>query len=775
MNNTQKKIYNPLWKRLPREFVRDLPKYLVIFAFLTIMIGFISGEVVGGDSMLAAYNESFEKYKVEDGHFELKETASDKLLRQIQGEHIRLSECFRKDLPAGIPDDQKKWTIRVYEKRKKRNLECLMQGAFPKKRDEVALDRMFADNNGLKVGDPVVLSGKKFRISGLVALSDYSTLFKNNTDIMFDSLEFGVGIVSEKGWKRLPKEKTAFVYAYSYLFPPATKEREAEVADDLRQALWTKAAMDGNEIKDFVPRYLNQAIQFTADDFGSDQVMSVLLLYILIAVIAFIFAITTSNTIEREAPVIGTLRATGYTRMELLGHYMAMPVTVTLLAAILGNVLGYTVFKDMVAALYYNSYSLPTFVVRWNARAFLMTTFVPLILMFTINAWIISSRLKLSPLRFLRRDLSRSRKGKRQAMDWQKLGFFGRFRLRIIISNLPGYGVLVFGLVLVNLLLIFGMGFPSALRSYQSHIGEYMLARYQYILKNPDGTKDKKAEKFLLQGLETASGVRIGEDVSVYGFDKTSKNLEDYIDVREIPQNDEAAVLASSAYQTKFQLHEGDRILLKAKYAHTYYSFVVTGFVDYPGSICVFMDIGAARRVFGLAEDAYTGYLSDRELSDIKDKNIASVVTRDDVTAVSRQLEHSMGSFMDIFDVFCVILAVLLIFLLTKQIIEQSEGAISLTKVLGYYHTEIASLYLVATSLVVVFGSLVGIGLGKCVIDLVWRAFMVNYNGWIDFRMEPVTYLRIFGLDLLAYAVVAGVDWIRIRLVSMEQALKVAE
>lgn len=51
---------NPLWKRLPRELKSDFGKYIVIFLFLTLTIGFVSGFLVADDSMLAAYDEGFE-------------------------------------------------------------------------------------------------------------------------------------------------------------------------------------------------------------------------------------------------------------------------------------------------------------------------------------------------------------------------------------------------------------------------------------------------------------------------------------------------------------------------------------------------------------------------------------------------------------------------------------------------------------------------------------------------------------------------------------------
>ena len=86
----------------------------------------------------------------------------------------------------------------------------------------------------------------------------------------------------------------------------------------------------------------------------------VMLLYIIIVIMAFVFGITTSNTIAKEAGVIGTLRASGYTRGELAQHYMTLPVIVTLIGALIGNILGYTAFKDVCAGMYYGSYSLPT-------------------------------------------------------------------------------------------------------------------------------------------------------------------------------------------------------------------------------------------------------------------------------------------------------------------------------------------------------------------------------------------------------------------------------
>ena len=140
-------------------------------------------------------------------------------------------------------------------------------------------------------------------------MPDYSCLFENNNDAMFDAKLFGVAIVSPEAFARFEKDQLHYDYAWKYDTEPATDAEEKEVSEDLMEAVNGVVSL-----KDFLPRYENQAIQFTGEDMGSDRAMMIVLLYIIIVILAFVFAVTTANTIEKEANVIGTLRASGYRR-----------------------------------------------------------------------------------------------------------------------------------------------------------------------------------------------------------------------------------------------------------------------------------------------------------------------------------------------------------------------------------------------------------------------------------------------------------------------------
>lgn len=380
---------NPLHKRLPREFFGEFGKYLVIFLFMTATIGFVSGFLVAGGSMIKAYEDSFEKYNIEDGHFVLDREASGELLSELERDKVTIyPDFYREEETDHDLDGSTDSILRIFKERTQVNKICLMKGELPKETNETAIDRMYADNNEISVGDTIEAGGKELTVTGLVALSDYSALFSDNSDMMFDSLKFGVAVMTEEGWESFGEKNIHYSYSWKYENAPEDEIEEKEYSDDFLKVLAKQAVIDS-----YVPRYSNQAIQFTGDDMGGDKAMMIVLLYILIVILAFVFSVTINHTIAKEAAVIGTLRASGFTRGELLRHYLAMPMLVTLLAAVVGNILGYTVFKNIVVSMYYGSYSLPTYETIWNGEAFVLTTVIPMLLMLATNVLSLARRL----------------------------------------------------------------------------------------------------------------------------------------------------------------------------------------------------------------------------------------------------------------------------------------------------------------------------------------------------------------------------------------------
>lgn len=815
----EKKIKNPLGRRVFRELRDEWQKYLVIAIFLTLIIGFVSGMYVANNSMLTSNDEAIDSNRQEDGHFILKNRADDDLVRAIEsGKKADLKAYLPKEaydkaaeaydlnkssevVPVTVYEDffynlketrfrrdngedkDNKGDIRVYKVRNDINKAELMEGRMPRTENEIAVDRMHASNVNIHVGDWIRAGGQKYKVTGLMSSIDYSTMFEDNNDIMFDAIGFDVGLVTGKGFDRL-RDEGSIKYNYGFLYAEEAGDgklhragdqvQEKKWSDSFLKALLTQVTVSdsSSEIADYMPNYQNQAIHFTTDDMGSDMAMAGVILYILIAVMAFIFAITTSNTITREAPVIGTLRASGYSRGELLRHYITMPVTVTVLAAVLGNILGYTVFKNVVVGMYYNSYSLMPYKTIWTPDAFVNTTVIPLILMFLINLIVISVKLRHSPLDFLRRDLRKSKKARAVRLPHWK--FMNRFRLRVLLQNKAGYLVIFLGVFFVMLMLSMAVGMPETLDHYQANAGKMMLASHQVILTDYRDENDQvlttdtaSAEKFALTELKhTDESAGHEEDVSVYSLQKDS----DYVKgIGDLKDNE---VLISESFADKFGLSEGDKLSLPEKYEDKTHHFLVAGTVSTAGSLAAYMPISAFRTEFDMDPAAFSGYMANEKISGIPSKYVAQEITPRSITKMTDQLDHSMGSYMLYFQYLCVILAAVLLFLMTKLIIERNEKSISMTKILGYTNGEIASIYLVSTTIAVVLSELVGELLAVQVVRKLWRLVMLRMDGYFGFVMSGGGYLKMFILVFIGYLIVMFLDFRRIRRIPMDEAIK---
>ena len=765
---------NPLCRRIPKELKDDFGKYIVIFLFMVITTGMVSGFLVAGESMKQTYDQSFDKYNVEDGHFALNSEATDDMKKAIEDEGVTLYDMPYYDLDMSIKKsdgktdntsaDGERRTLRIFEVRHDVNKMCTMKGSLPDGDDELAIDRMFAENNDIEIGDELEVGGRDYKVCGYVALSDYSTMFQNNNDTMFDATIFGVAVVTGTEFDRLPENGREWSYVWKYNDGmPDDEKKEKKLADDLLKTVYTQAMMNGITVDTFIPRYQNQAINFTGEDIGSDTEMMKWFEYIVIVILAFIFAVTISNTLTKEASVIGTLRASGYTKWELLIHYISLPVIVTFVAAIVGNILGYTCFKDMGAQLYYDSYSLTKYETIWNADAFVLTTVIPLIIMIVVNLLVVNNKLKLSPLRFLRHDLSRSRRKKAVKLPHWK--FMTRFKTRVILQNIPGYVVMLIGIYFAQVLMMFGLMLNPLLEHYQDDVLDNMLAAHQYVLDSQVETSVDSAETYCVKTLKTTGD--IDDEIMVYGIHEDSRYFP-----KKLKDGD---VLVSDGYEDKYGLSDGDEIKLKENYGDDIYKFKLTGSVKYPSTLAIFMTEDDFRQTFGLDEGYFTGYFSDEELTDISD-HVVSEITKDDLIKVSRQLKKSMGSMFYIVIAFSLLMFMLLVYLLTKLIVERNTISISMVKILGYDGREIGKLYLSSTTIMVAVVTVIDILLSYVSLKVIYRAMLTEMlSGWLPIYMAPWIFPLMFVLSFACYLVIALMQMKKIKKIPMDEALKNVE
>lgn len=504
----------PLAKRLPRELRRNIGKYLGIFLLMCGSIALTSGFLLAAHSIGCLIDDMRDDYTIEDGRVTTSFEATDEQLKAAEDAAedvggVTLYKNFSIDaiIKKAVGDDGTKRTLRTYAHRTKVDIASYCEGRQPKADDEVAIDRVFATNNDLAVGDGIELEGRTYTICGIMTQSDSQALFLNNSDFTVNTITYGVAEVTDAGFAALEDAGGAPAYTYSFTFT----DRDLSTADrtDAEQDMVEALADADARVDDLIDADSNQGIGYARDDVDGDSMMWTTLLNIIIVIMAFVFVVLTDATIEEESAIIGTLLASGYRRREIVLHYLALPAIVGVVAALLGTALGVAFFTEPMRSLYYGSYSLPPFQVYWSWEIFVKCAVVPAAALILITLVGLLRKMGKTPLQFLRHEASGKSGTKRGLQLPERMGFVSRFRLRIFLRNLGNFATLFVGIAFGSLLLLFGLAILPTMTHYADNLETSLVAKHQYTLKAPlelEGTAEERGQWAALERLQSVDG-----------------------------------------------------------------------------------------------------------------------------------------------------------------------------------------------------------------------------------------------------------------------------
>ncbi|WP_417063264.1 ABC transporter permease [Ellagibacter isourolithinifaciens] len=504
----------PLARRLPRELKHNIGKYLGIFLLMCGAIALTSGFLLAAHSIGCLIDNMHDEYTIEDGRvitaFEATDAqleAAEDAAESVGGAVFYKNFSIDADIKKPTGDDSTKRTLRTYEHRTEVDIASYCEGTEPQEDDEVAVDRVFAKNNELAVGDTVELSGRAYTICGIMTQPDSQALFPNNSDFTVNTITYGVAEVTDAGFTALEDAGGAPTYTYSFVF----NDRDLSVADrtDAEEDI-VKALTDADaRVDDLIDAGSNQGIGYARDDVDGDSAMWTTLLDIIIVIMAFVFVVLANATIEEESAIIGTLLASGYRKREIVLHYLALPAIVGILAAGLGCALGVAFFTEPMRNLYYGSYSLPPFHVYWSWEIFVKCAVVPAAALILITLVGLLRKMGKTPLQFLRHEASSKSGTKRGLRLPERMGFVARFRLRIFLRNLGNFATLFVGVAFASLLLLFGLAILPTMTHYADNLETSLVAEHQYTLKAPlelEGSAEERGQWAALERLQSIDG-----------------------------------------------------------------------------------------------------------------------------------------------------------------------------------------------------------------------------------------------------------------------------
>ncbi len=821
-------MMSPLAKRIPRELLGNLGKYLGIFVMMLVAISFVTGFLAAAKSLESIILGMRSTYTIEDARFTVTNKLKPAVLDRLRGTDeddedkltCRVLEDFYYNASASTSANSSVtlhlWTV---PQREKVNKPAYAQGTAPQAANEVALDRVFCANNKLSVGDTLQIQGRSFMLTGILTLPDAQALFEDNSAFTFNAITYGVGLVGADGAAALEDGGLAPSYLYSVLFDDSSLSQNDRVSQEYR----LRRILNDEDIyfMDFLDQSANQGIGYALDDIQGDQGIWTVLMVLLIVIMAFVFVVLNNAYIEEESAAIGTLLSMGYRNAELVRHYMALPVLVGLAAALLGNVLGYTVLTEPMVGLYCNSYSLPPYVASFHPDVFVFATLLPLALLWGVSYWGIRRAMGHTPLQFLRHELS-CKAARRQLQLPLRWSFMRRFRLRVILRGLPTFITLFFGIAFASLLLLFGVGLLPVVSNYAVSMQNDLVAEHTYTLSEPlelEGSAEKRqayaaqheldvteasamtaehrrelkqdakiikkldnavntqvnsaqavaqAEKFAVASFKVKRAMGSGEeDVKVYGIQENSAYWTDL----HLSGSD---VLVGRGLAEKCSAATGKMLSLSNEYSGWSYSVKPTGLTGSAACMDVYMSIGHFNELFGNHDDYFNGYYSNQELQ-LDSWVLVADLTPASMGAIAAQMESSMGKVTGMFYGLAMAIYLVLMYLLTKNAIDGAARSISYMKVFGYKNREINSLYLTPISATVIASLLLSLPLVYGLLALVVKLAFMSYSGNLELVLPASSYMQVIAAGIVTYAAVALLHVRRIKRVPMSIALKSVE
>lgn len=811
-------MHSPLNKRLPRELRNNLGKYLGIFLLMGIAIAMTSGFLVAASSIQRITEEMPEKYHVEDGRVTTNFEADEKAIAAVEDLGCTMYPNFSCDLPLTVPTGDDVLTVRLIENRTDVNLAAYAEGAAPASRDEIALDRVFCANNGLSVGDEVTVAGESLSISGIMTLPDDTASFLNNGDLIYNELTLAYAQVTPEAYDALAGNGSTFTYSFVLDDADMSLADRVSFESDIAEAL----ADHGEVVTDLVDKDANQGIVYAASDVKSDQVMWEVLLVMLIAIMGFVFVVLTNATIESESAIIGTLLASGYRKREILRHYLILPTAVGLLGCATGNLFGRVFLSDPMKGLYYNSYNLPPYAASWSTRVFVVTTVIPFAVLVGITLIGLLMRLRLTPLQFLRRELGHAAHGGGLRLP-DALGFVTRFRLRVFVRNWSHFLTLFFGIAFGSLLLVFSFCLMPTMTHYADARAADIAASHIYVLKAPlelDGTPSEREayeaaetlattedltsiapERLLAMMLQAqtvdadahavntrendpdaiaqAEKVTMGslqaprvlsdsnEEVTVYGISEESRYWTD-VDVSN------GRAVAGAGLARKCGVKAGEDHEFYDKYSGKTHTIHIDAVNDSMTDMSLYLSIDACNDLFDEDAGYFNAYASDAAL-DVNPRYLSSEITPESMDAIVDQMQNSMGSIARVIGLVALPIYLILIYLLTKTVIDRSARAISYMKVFGYEDREISRLYVRSITVTVVASIILALPLIIWALGGILDVAMASYDGYMQAYVPVKSFIEEIALGIATYAVVAFFHIRRIRRVPLSLAMKAQE
>ena len=691
-------------KRAGRSIKKNKSFYIIsiILTALTSMI--IVAAVSTGHTLTSVVRDFVDEYKAEDAEFVTYKPLSEEDIDKLEKEYdVILEYSGYKDIHVK-GGDLDGVTIRAFAMPEKLNLCDVREGHEPGD-GEALLTQDFADVHNIKIGDEISLGDDSYKVSAYTTKADYIYMLQTFTGFI-DNEKFAAIVVDRPEYDRIDTEETGY-YSIKY-----NKDNSKEVREKLNSDYI---------IASYMAVTTNTRISMPVNEGDAVTNMATMFAPVMFVIVLTLIVMVLGRNIKNEQYLLGTFISLGFSRKQIIGHY----VRYGLIPGVVGSVLGVLVSIPLTKVLcrFYIEYDFETLIYKpiYDLPSVVIALVVPTLLYCAAIAIQAGKLLKKAPVDLLRNtgkdtkaiSIMKNSRAKTQV----------KMRVRSVMGH-PGRSIVTtIGVAIAAFCIVAGLVMSDSMDALLND-GLTSSIKYEYLYRLntlQQGTPDEG--EALFQNYYEVDGSTV--QLSAQGIETGSKYFPDKTDSGEKLELDKY-YLTSAAAET-FGMEPGEELIFYNIADLKEHKVKISGVVTDNTHCYLYTGRDNATELAGVDDGTYNCIISKDALT--LDKELVASETKMTVTADTMDnLMGPMKAIILMIEIVGIVLGVFVLYLIINMIVSETSTNISVMKVLGFNRKEISNRVLNVNHVLVCIGYLLGIPMAYTFVKVGYSDTIENYG-----------------------------------------------
>ena len=814
-----------------KEIINTRKRFLSILLIVLLGVGFFAGIRAVSPDMKKTADMYFDENKMMDIEVISTKGLTDDDVKEIQDlQDVKIVEgTYSKDVLTKV--DEEEVVLKIHTLSDNINCVKLQQGEMPKNEEECVVEESFLNSNNKKIGDTIILEAKdtlagpnlknkEIKIVGSIRSPLYISRERGSTKLASGKINYYIYVPQSEIISQIYTEIYVRVKDADKLdtFSDEYEDKIKKVKSDIENIAKERTESEYEKLKVKPEWYVldrNQNTGYASYSQDSERIANIGKVFpVVFFVIAALISLTSmTRMVEEQRVQIGTLKALGYTKVQIALKYIIYAVLATLIGGIIGMLLGFRILPEIIYNMYAMMYSMKDVVLEFNTG--IAITGLGLALICTVGATIIAcyKELNLQPASLMRPKSPKA--GKRVLLEkiswlWSKLKFTQKVTIRNVFRYKKRVSMTIIGILGCTALMVAGFGLRESVSNMiPSQYGEVFLYDMSITLKNEQTsdeiqkhidevcnikTNDKDndvtdAMAFNMQAVEILNK-ETKQDIQLI-VPKKTEMLSDYIILENRVSKEKYSLSDNGVVITEklaklLDIKQGDKITIKNsndKQAEVEVKGITRNYLMH----YMYISPEYYESIFGEKVKYNTILLKEqsevRKSEESENKlgkkilenfNISKVTFMSQTKSIFDEVMDNMTFVVWILIISAGLLAFVVLYNLANVNISERIRELATIKVLGFYDKEVYDYVGRETTILTIIGILLGLIAGYFLEMFILKTCELDIL-MFDTRISIWSYVYSASLTILFTLIVSVVTYFALKKIDMIESLKSVE